>query len=92
MSVNCAIFQKQVLIGDNNVPSQIKRTLAHCRTIHGGIEIENVQIDRFDETLTDKLNEYQEVLGGVNQKLQKIRGLQQLIEYFKILQEIENIR
>lgn len=72
--------------------SQIKRTLAHCRTIHGGIEIENVQIDRFDEKLTNKLDEYKTVLGGVNQNLQKIRSIQQLIEYFKILQEIEDVK
>lgn len=66
--------------------------MAHCRTIHGGIELENVQIDRFDERLTEKIDQYSQILGGVDSKLKKIQALQQLIEYFKILQQIEDVR
>lgn len=81
-----------MLVEGNNKQSRIKTTLAHCRTIHGGIELENIQIDRFDERLTDKIDEYGSILGGVDSKLKKIQALQQLIEYFKILQQIEDVR
>lgn len=82
----------QVFVDNNDIQSRIKSALAHCRTIHGGIEIENVQIDRFDERIGRKIDEYGLVLKGVDKQLRKIHSLQQLIEYVKILKEIEDIR
>lgn len=60
--------------------------------MHGGIEIENAQIDRYNVRLAGKMDEYGEVLQGVDQQLKKIHSLQQLIEYHKILRKIEDIR
>lgn len=77
---------------NNSIPSKIKSTLSHCRDVSDVVDIENAKIDQFHDRIGDKLDEYSKVLSGVNDKLQKIRSLQQLIEYFKILQEIEDVK
>lgn len=85
-------IEAELLIENNNVPSRIKSTLAQCRDVHEAVAIENEKIDQFQETLLTKLNEYHEILHGVSDQLNKIRSLQHLVEYFKILKDIQEVR
>lgn len=82
----------QLLIEDNNVPSKIKSTLAQCRDVHDTVSLETAKIVRFEDTLATKLSEYHRILNGVADKLNKIRSLQHLVEYFKILKDIQEVR
>lgn len=82
----------QVLVGDNDAKTAIKSTLKHCQTVRGGIEIENSQIDRYNQQVGTKIDEYTEVLQGIDRQLNKINSLQQLIDYTSVLREIEDIR
>lgn len=85
-------IEAELLIENNNVPSKVKSTLAHCRDVHEAVALENEKIDQFQETLHTKLNEYHEILHGVSEQLNKIRSLQHLVEYFKILKDIQEVR
>lgn len=85
-------IEAKLLIENNNVPSKIKSTLAQCRDVHEAVALETVKIDQFQETLLTKLDEYHEVLHGVSDQLNKIRSLQHLVEYFRILKDIQEVR
>lgn len=85
-------IEAKLLIENNNVPSTIKSTLAQCRAVHEAVALETEKIDQFQETLLTKLDEYHEVLHGVSDQLNKIRSLQHLVEYFRILKDIQEIR
>lgn len=85
-------IEAELLIENNNVPSKVKSTLAQCRDVHEAVALETEKIDLFQETLLTKLNEYHEILHGVSDQLNKIRSLQHLVEYFKILKDIQEVR
>lgn len=85
-------IEAELLIENNNVPSKIKSTLAQCRDVHEAVALETEKIDQFQETLVTKLNEYHVILHGVSEQLNKIRSLQHLVEYFKILKDIQEVR
>lgn len=85
-------IEAELLIENNNVPSKIKSTLAQCRDVHEAVALETEKIDQFQETLVTKLNEYHGILHGVSEQLDKIRSLQHLVEYFKILKDIQEVR
>lgn len=85
-------IEAELLIENNNVPSKIKSTLAQCRDVHEAVALETEKIDQFQDTLVTKLNEYHDILHGVSEKLDKIRSLQHLVEYFKILNDIQEVR
>lgn len=87
----CLSFLK-LLIEGNGISSPIKSALAQCRDTHGVIELETAKIDQFQEKLSKKLDEYHVILDGVNKQLNKIRSLQHLVEYFKILKDIQEVR
>ena len=82
----------QILTDDNDVPSTIKSTLAECRDVGEVVLLENAKIDEFQAVITDKLDEYQKMLSGVSDRLHKIRSLEHLVEYYRILQDIEDVR
>lgn len=85
-------IEAELLVENNNVPSKIKSTLAQCRDVHEAVALETEKIDQFQENLLAKLNEYHEILHGVSDQLNKIRSLQHLVEYFKILKDIQEVR
>lgn len=85
-------IEAELLIENNNVPSKIKSTLAQCRDVHEAVILETEKIDQFQATLLTKLNEYHKILHGVSDQLNKIRSLQHLVEYFKILKDIQEVR
>lgn len=66
--------------------------MAQCRDSHQIIELETAKIDQFQMKLTQKLNGYHGILKGVTNQLDKIRCLQHLVEYFKILKDIQEVR
>lgn len=66
--------------------------LAQCRNSHEIVELETAKIDQFQDTLLTKLNDYRKILKGVSNQLNKIRSLQHLVEYFKILKDIQEVR
>lgn len=82
----------QLLIEDNGIPSKIKTALAQCRTSHEIIQLESAKIDVFENKLSNKLEGYHEILNSVSKQLNKIRSLQYLVEYFKILKDIQEVR
>lgn len=82
----------QLLIEDNGIPSKIKTALAQCRTSHEIIQLESAKIDAFESRLSNKLEGYHQILNGVGKQLNKIRSLQYLVEYFKILKDIQEVR
>lgn len=85
-------IEAELLIENNNVPSKIKSTLAECRDVHEAVALGTEKIDQFQETLIAKLNEYHQILHGVSDQLNKIRSLQHLVDYFKILKDIQEVR
>lgn len=80
------------MVEGNGIPSTIKSALAQCRQSHEIIELETAKIDQFQEKLSTKLDRYHEILEGVTKQLDKIRSLQHLVEYFKILKDIQEVR
>lgn len=88
----CIAFAFQLLIEDNGIPSKIKSALAQCRDSHEIIELESAKIDEFQGKLSDKLDGYHGILEGVTIQLNKIRNLQHLGEYFRILKDIQEVR
>lgn len=66
--------------------------MAQCRDSHDIIQLETAKIDNFQEKLSKKLDDYHGVLEGVTKQLNKIRNLQHLVEYFKILKDIQEVR
>lgn len=66
--------------------------MAQCRDSHEIIQLETAKIDQFQEKLSKKLDGYHNVLEGVTKQLDKIRNLQHLVEYFKILKDIQEVR
>lgn len=80
------------MIEDNGIPSKIKTVLAQCRDSHEIVQLETAKIDQFQDNLETKLNDYRKVLQGVTKQLDKIRSLQHLVEYFKILKDIQEVR
>lgn len=80
------------MIEGNGIPSTIKSALQQCRDSHEIIELETAKIDQFQEKLIQKLGGYHNILDGVTKQLDKIRCLQLLVEYFKILNDIQEIR
>lgn len=81
-----------MLIEGNGITSPIKSALAQCRNTHEVIELETAKIDQFQEKLTTKLEGYISILSGTKSQLNKIRSLQHLVEYFKILKDIQEVR
>lgn len=80
------------MVEGNGIPSTIKSALAQCRDSHEIIQLETAKIDQFQEKLAKKLDGYHGILEGVTKQLDKIRSLQHLVEYFKILKDIQEIR
>lgn len=80
------------MIEGNGIPSKIKSALAQSRDSHEVIELETAKIDQFQEKLAQKLDGYHGILKGVTTQLDKIRSLQHLVEYFKILKDIQEVR
>lgn len=66
--------------------------LAQCRKSHEVVQLEKAKIDDFHGNLEMKLDDYRKVLQGVTKQLDKIRSLQHLVEYFKILKDIQEMR
>lgn len=84
-------IESELLIEDNDVPSKVRATLTKCQQAHDALALESAKIDNFQEAIDTKLNEYQDVLQSVLSKLNKIRSLQCLVEYFKILKDIQEV-
>lgn len=80
------------MIEGNGISSTIKSALAQCRDSHEIIQLETAKIDQFQEKLGKKLDGYHGILNGVATQLAKIRSLQHLVEYFKILKDIQEVR
>lgn len=81
-----------MLIERNGIPSTIKSALAQCRDSHEIIQLETAKINEFTKKLATKLDGYHNILGGLTIQLTKIRNLQLLVEYFKILKDIQEVR
>ncbi|XP_031625269.1 RINT1-like protein [Contarinia nasturtii] len=84
-------IEAELLIEGNGIPSTIKSALAQCRDSNEIIQLETAKIDQFQEKLIQKLDGYHSILDGVTKQLDKIRCLQLLVEYFKILNDIQEI-
>lgn len=82
----------KLLIEGNGIPSTIKSALAQCRDSHKIIQLETAKIDGFSIKLSTKLDSYHNILEGVTIQLTKIRSLQLIVEYFKILNDIQDVR
>lgn len=86
------VIEAELIVDNNNIPSKIKSTLAQCRDTHEIVLLESTKIDQFQENLSNKLTGYHKILHGVSNQLNKIRSLQHLVEYFKILKDIQEVR
>lgn len=80
------------MVEGNGIPSTIKSALAQCRSSHEIIQLETAKIDQFQEKLGQKLDGYHSILNSVATQLAKICSLQHLVEYFKILKDIQEVR
>lgn len=50
------------------------------------------RIDKYDQKASERIDNYEIVLDGVQEKLEKVETLNNLIGYFKILQDIQELR
>lgn len=83
--------EAELLVEGNSVPSMVKSTLAKCRDAHETLALEKEKIANFQELLDGKLDSYRKVLQGASRNLNKIRSLQCLVEYFKIIKDIQEV-
>lgn len=82
----------QLSLENVNVTSTIKNSLLKNITTNEIVNIEIEKFNEFNEKITTKLIDYDKYLDDVSESLDKIRKLEYLVEYFKILQDIQDIR
>lgn len=71
--------------------SVIKTALTDAENASDKLERQIEKVDRFTETLSEKLDFRTSIVAGIGDNLAKIRDLEHLIEYFKILRDIQDI-
>lgn len=84
-------IESELLIENNNIPSMVKSTLIKCRDSHETLLLEKEKIENFQQILNSKLTNYRQILNGAAINLNKIQSLQCLVEYFKIIKDIQDV-
>lgn len=84
-------IEAELLTENNNVPSMVKSTLVKCRDAHETLSLETEKIENFQQNLDSKLINYRNILDGASVNLNKIQSLQCLVEYFKIIKDIQEV-
>lgn len=69
----------------------MKTALAQYQTTHDIVQIETAKIDDFERKLSYELDGYCKLLNGVKDHLSRIRSLQYLVDYFKIIKDIQDV-
>lgn len=82
----------QLCLQDDNIQSDIKSALRASDTISFAIEIQVSKVDEFQSKLSNSLQEYENVLDAVSDPVAKVSQLEHLVEYFRVLDDISNIR
>jgi RAD50-interacting protein 1 len=78
------------LTSDNGSPI-IKKTLESTRKAIDEVDEEFTKVDQFQTKVNEKIEKYRQVHESIQEHLTKIKDLEHLIEYFKILQDIQDI-
>lgn len=80
-------------MNDDTVSSEIKSAIRAGRSICDTIDVQQEKVKNFHLRLEEKLNENDKILDNVVVgSLNKIRKLEQLYEYFKVLKDIADIK
>lgn len=72
--------------------SKIKSAIRSAHTACETIDVQQEKINIFQSRLEEKLNENEDILDNVSSSLNKVRQLEHLYEYFKVLKDISDIR
>lgn len=81
------------MVNDDTVSSKIKTAIRTGRTLCETIDVQQEKVNNFHLRLEEKLNDNEEILDSVVMgSLSKIRQLEHLHEYFKVLKDISDIR
>lgn len=81
------------MVNDDTVSSKIKTAMRTGRSICETIDMQQEKVNNFHLRLEEQLNENETILDGtVMGSLGKIRKLEHLYEYFKVLKDISDIR
>lgn len=80
-------------VNDDTVSSKIKSAIRSGRSLCETIDVQQEKVNNFHLRLEEKLNENEEILDNfVEGSLNKLRQLEHLYEYFKVLKDISDIR
>lgn len=85
-------FHFKLCLQDDTTRSDIKSALRASDTISFAIEIQVSKVDEFQSKISNSLQEYEHVLDAVSDPVAKVSQLEHLVEYFRVLDDISNIR
>lgn len=81
------------MVDDDTVSSKIKTAIRSGRALCETIDVQQEKVNNFHLRLEEQLNENEAILDNVVMgSLSKIRKLEHLYEYFKVLKDISDIR
>ncbi|XP_055703383.1 RINT1-like protein [Phlebotomus papatasi] len=84
-------IRAKLSLEDPSVSSVIKTTLTDAENVSDKVERQIEKVEKFTESLSEKLDFRTSIVTGIGDNLAKIRDLEHLIEYFKILRDIQDI-
>lgn len=83
----------QLMVNDDTVSSKIKTAIRTGRSLCETIDVQQEKVNNFHTRLEEQLNENESILDStVMGSLSKIRKLEHLYEYLKVLKDISDIR
>lgn len=82
----------QLCLQDDTTQSDVKSALRASDTIRLAIEIQVSKVEVFQSKISNSLLEYENVLDAVSDPVAKVSQLEHLVEYFRVLDDISNIR
>lgn len=85
-------FHFQLCLQDETTQSDVKSALRASDTISLAIQIQVSKVDAFQSKISKSLQEYENVLDAVADPVAKVSQLEHLVEYFRVLEDISNIR
>lgn len=86
------IFWLQLDFANDNYSSNIKIALKKQEKAKQTIDFEIAKIDDFDEKLGKKCKESKKLLEDLSPTLDNVKQLENLVEYLRIVQDIQEIK
>lgn len=79
-------------MNSNEDASPVKSIISNCELTINSVHSNSANVETFTNNLSQLLFEYDEVLEEVADPLSKVNQLQQITEYFNVIQEINQVR